>query len=155
MRRKLYKSRRGQISTEIMYAVGVMIMIFLLLTGIAFNRRSELRKMDDYLQKRNECLKISNTIASLTASGFNTRAIITLYYKSWVYNSSRITVDPSLTSTKETPCTYVGNIDQATLVPAQDYTELPGEGHAYCFFNTHEKVSIYQDDDINFGLCTL
>src|SRR3989344_1606277 len=128
MRRKLYKSRRGQISTEIMYAVGVMIMIFLLLTGISFNRRSELRKMDDYLQKRNECLKVSNTLASLTAAGFNTRAVLTVYNKVWIYNTGRITVDPSTTSSKETPCTFIGNIDIKQIPLGQDYRELTGNG---------------------------
>lgn len=118
MRRKLYKPRRGQISTEIMYAVGVMIMIFLLLTGVSFNRRSELRKMDDYLQKRNECLKVANTISSLTAAGFNTRSVITVYNKIWIFNNSRIAIDPL--AAKETPCTYVGYIDQSILDPDKD-----------------------------------
>src|SRR3989344_6032631 len=148
MRRKLYKSRRGQISTEIMYAVGVMIMIFLLLTGISFNRRSELQKMGDYLQKRNECLKISNTLASLTSAGFNTRAVVTVYNKAWIFNSGRITVDPSQTGSKETPCTFVGNIDTGQVVAGQDYLELAGNGENYCFFNTNEKISIYNTTDI-------
>ncbi len=159
MRRKLYKSRRGQISTEVMYAVGVMIMIFLLLTGISFNRRGELQKMDDYLQKRHECLKISNTIASLTAAGFNTRAIITIYNKVWVFNSGRIAVDPSPTSSKETPCTFVGNIDSRQLGSGQDYLELTGGGRPYCFFNTNEKISIYDADipaqNLCYQLCNL
>ncbi|MBS3144973.1 hypothetical protein J4208_05310 [Candidatus Woesearchaeota archaeon] len=148
MRRKLYKSRRGQISTEIMYAVGVMIMIFLLLTGISFNRRSELRKMDDYLQKRNECLKISNTLASLTSAGFNTRAVVTVYNKVWIFNTGRITVDPSLSGSEETPCTFVGNIDTRQFTAGQDYLELTGDGRPYCFFNTNEKISIYDVDDV-------
>ncbi|GEM_PF-6336750 len=153
MRRKLYKSRKGQISTEIMYAVGVMIMIFLLLTGVSFNRRSELRKMDDYLQKRNECLKVANTISSLTAAGFNTRAVLTLYNKMWIFNNSRIAVDPL--AAKETPCTYVGHIDPAILNATNNYIELTGNGQAYCFYNTNEQVSIYPTTNPSFILCTI
>ena len=158
MRRKLYKSRRGQISTEIMYAVGVMIMIFLLLTGVSFNRRSELRKMDDYLQKRNECLKIANTVSSLTAAGFNTRAVLRVYNKVWIYPNGRIVIDPSLTGTKETPCNYVGNMDMIGI--DTPYVELPG-GHEYCFFNTNEKIDVFEDTRLApsdpfecFKLCT-
>ncbi len=147
MRRKLYKSRRGQISTEIMYAVGVMIMIFLLLTGISFNRRGELRKMDDYLQKRNECLKISNAIASLTSSGFNTRKIITPQYPVQVLSNGRIVVDPSTTSAKETPCTYVGAVN--------DTNRLLDAGQPYCFYTLNEKVYIFHSttDPVLWSVC--
>ncbi len=153
MRRKLYKSRRGQISTEIMYAVGVMIMIFLLLTGVTFNRRGELKKMDDYLQKRNECLKVSNTIASLSASGFNTRAIISVYNKVWVYGNGRIVIDPSQTGTKETPCSFAGKIHLPST-SSNPYVELTG-GHKHCFFNINEEINMYDDTDICYNLCIL
>src|SRR3989344_3049599 len=153
MRRKLYKPRRGQISIEIMYAVGVIIMIFLLLTGISFNRRGELRKMDDYLQKRNECLKVANTIASLTSSGFNTAAILTLRYPMIIYTSGRIAVDPSLTSAKETPCTYVGYMNPS-FANAQGQISLSG-GHSYCFMNVKGQVVQFEDTHLCFNLCTL
>src|SRR3989344_2156169 len=151
MRRKLYKPRRGQISIEIMYAVGVIIMIFLLLTGISFNRRGELRKMDDYLQKRNECLKVANTIASLTSSGFNTAAILSLHYPMSIFTNGRITVEPSQTSSKETPCTYVGYMNPI-FADAQGQISLSGS-YNYCFMNVKGQVVQYGDEDTH-TICT-
>lgn len=141
MMRKLFKKKQGQISTEIMYAVGVMIMIFLLLTGVTFNRKSELQRMDDYLQKRNECLRIANTISSLTASGFNTEATIFIYYGGRVFNNNRIVVafDPTGTSKKETPCTYVGVISPND--PQGGFTDLSAST-SYRFVNINEQVQI-------------
>lgn len=141
MMRKLFKKKQGQISTEIMYAVGVMIMIFLLLTGVTFNRKSELRRMDDYLQKRNECLRIANTISSLTASGFNTEATIFVYYGGRVFNNSRIVVGYDPASEKETPCTYVGIISPDNLQGG--FTDLSA-GTPYHFVNINEQVKIYR-----------
>lgn len=154
MMRKLYKSQKGQISTEIMYAVGVMILIFLLLSGISFNRRSELQKVDDHLQKRSECLKIANTLASLTASGFNSRAVLTLSNPVWIYPNGRIVIAPSTTSTTETSCTYVGNINSLQL-GSNDHLALTGGGINYCFFNNDEIVSIFEKEShLCFTLCS-
>ena len=84
--------KKGQISTEVIYSVGVMIVIFLLLTGITFNRRMDVRKSDDYLNKRTECLKISNTVSSLSSSGDGTQRIIQIIYNVTITNQSRIIV---------------------------------------------------------------
>lgn len=143
MTRKLFKTTKGQISTEIMYAVGVMIVIFLLLTGVTMNRKSELRKMDDYLQKRNECFRISNAISSLTAAGFNTQAILTLppfVNTVRVYVHGRIVVDFDPNSKKETPCTYIGAVYDDPN-DSKDYVELLG-GKTYVFKNVNEQVQI-------------
>ena len=132
-----------------MYAVGVMIGIFLLLSGISFNRRSELRKMDDYLQKRDECLKISNTIASLTSSGFNTRSIFSVRYPTRIYPDGRILIDPSTTGDQETPCTYVGSVK---IVGGSAYLDLTS-GQTYCFFTLKDQVSIFEDGTYHWTAC--
>jgi len=113
-------------------------MIFLLLTGVTFNRKNELLRMDDYLQKRNECLRIANTISSLTAAGFNTEATIFIYYGGRVFTNSRIVIGYDPTSKKETPCTYVGII---APLSGPDYTTLD-PGTSYRFININEQVQI-------------
>ena len=141
MTRKLYKTKKGQISTEIMYAVGVMIVIFLLLTGVTMNRKSELRKTDDYLQKRNQCFRISNAISTLTAAGFNTQAILVLplfVNTVRVHTNGRIVVDFDPNSKKETPCTYIGAVN---LGPGNTFFDMTG-GNTYRFKNVNEQVEI-------------
>ncbi|MEK6903063.1 MAG: hypothetical protein AABW64_00255 [Nanoarchaeota archaeon] len=126
--------KKGQISTEVIYSVGVMIVIFLLLTGITFNRRMDVRKSDDYLNKRTECLKISNTVSSLSSSGDGTQRIIQIIYNVTITNQSRIIVSETGATPKtvEAVCTYTGNTAGA---------EIAGLGQ-YIFNNTKGVVYI-------------
>ncbi len=105
--------RKGQISIEIMYAVGVMIIIFILLTGISFNRRYELIKLDDFLNKKNECLRISDSVTGIQASGNSTISIVNIKYYTDAYSTGVILVKDAQTTTPtsvEASCTFHGNL---------------------------------------------
>ena len=122
--------KKGQISTEVIYSVGVMIVIFLLLTGITFNRRMDVRKSDDYLNKRTECLKISNTVSSLSSSGDGTQRIIQIIYNVTITNQSRIIVvklEQHQKPSKRSAPIYTGNTAGA---------EIAGLDTKYIFNNT-------------------
>lgn len=130
--------KKGQISTEVIYSVGVMVIIFLLLTGITFNRRIDVRKSDDYLNKRTECLKISNTLSSLSASGDGTQRAIMITYNVTISNQSRITVSETGATprTVEAVCTYTGSTTGANIA---------GLGQ-YLFANVQGTVNVSKAD---------
>ena len=48
------KSKKGQISTEVIYAIGVMMIVFFILSSINFVRTTDLGKLNDFLKKKNE-----------------------------------------------------------------------------------------------------
>jgi len=113
--------KKAQISTEVMYSVGVMIMIFLILTGISFNRRVEIKKLDDFYEKRNECLKLANFLTSIGSFGqfssangsFISGGIeINLKHYADVFDYGVIVVrDPSESiKTVEATCTFNANV---------------------------------------------
>lgn len=110
-------TKRGQISTEVIYSVGVLVVIFLLLTGITFNRKIDIRRTEDYMNKRAECLKISNTLSSVSASGHGTARTIKVDYNVTISNQSRITVSETGATprTIEAVCTYTGNVNDNNI----------------------------------------
>ena len=135
MKQTKLRTKKGQISTEVLYAVGTMILIFLLLTGITFNRKLDIKKTDDYLKKRTECLKVSNTISSVSAAGEGTERIIQILYNISLYRNSRIVVSETEATarTVEAVCSYTGNL-------AEDGT-IAGIGN-YIFNNTNGTVQV-------------
>tara|TARA_Y100000310_G_scaffold144893_3_gene144243 strand:- start:56558 stop:56977 length:420 start_codon:yes stop_codon:yes gene_type:complete len=135
MKQQKPKNKKGQISTEVLYAVGTMVLIFLLLTGITFNRKLDLKKTDDYLKKRTECLKISNTISSISAAGEGTERIISITYNVTIFKTSRISVSETEIKPKtiEAVCSYTGNL-------AKD-VNIAGIGN-YIFNNTKGAVEV-------------
>ena len=109
--------KKGQISVEVMYSVGIMIIIFIILSGISFNRKMEIIKLDDFLNKKNECLHLSDVITGVHASGDRTTAIVNIKYVTDVFNTGAIEVkDATTTPTSvEASCTFHGSL----ITPSQ------------------------------------
>ena len=115
--------KKAHISTEVMYSIGVMVVIFLILTGISFNRNRELEKTSDFLKKKSECLKVSDTLSTMWLSGSEMEANITFKYTTSIFRVSGIIFVGETTETTtsvEATCTYNANIDE-------DYTGLLGK----------------------------
>ena len=108
--------KKAQISVEIMYAVGVMIIIFIILSGISFNRRIEIIKLDDFLDKKNECLRLSDIITGIQASGNETTAIVNIKYPTDAYTDGALLVKGTAITptTVEASCTYHGTLSNGT-----------------------------------------
>ena len=104
--------KKAQISTEIMYAIGVMIVIFLILTGISFTRKSDLRKTNDYLKKKSECLKVADTLSMIGLSGSDTVMNITLKYTTNIYQAGTILIGETAETgqTIEASCSFIAPI---------------------------------------------
>ena len=57
---------------EVMYSVGVMLVIFIIMTGISFNRQLEIQDRSDYITKRDECYRFADYITSVATGGNGT-----------------------------------------------------------------------------------
>ncbi len=123
----------GQISIEVMYSVGVMVIVFMILLGISFTRRGEVTKLEDYLNKRNECLRIANFITGVNNGGQGTSATLYIYHNvSFVTDKViQVTEAEEEITTIDATCTYIANVTlptPPTLQPLSTYLLENKEG---------------------------
>ena len=64
--------KKGQVSIELIVAVGALFLILLFLVGLSFNKNIELIRNKEYLDKRNDCLKLSSIILEVYVNGNGT-----------------------------------------------------------------------------------
>ena len=111
------ESKKSQISLEVIYSVGILIIIFIILNGVTFNWKFDIRKTDDFLRKKNDCLMFADTITSLSNSGNNAEATLKSHYYAQVFAGGLVMVgelsDGSIA--KEVTCTYTGIASDSTL----------------------------------------
>ena len=114
-------SRHAQISIEVIYSIGVMLVIFLILTGISFSWRLQYSHMDEYLQERDECLRLSNYLASVAIGGPGTYASVYSRERSDLSREGYIVVGtlPTGPGPVEVTCGFNANIQSIQLLPLQ------------------------------------
>ena len=115
--------RRGQISMEVMYSVGVMMIIFIILTGISFNRRLEISHTDEYLDKHNQCFKLADYITSVAAGGDGTAAQVYLRHYTDIAGKGVIIVGGAVKTEEliEATCGYSAKISATSDLTLDPY----------------------------------
>ncbi|MDP3917268.1 MAG: hypothetical protein Q8Q42_03195 [Nanoarchaeota archaeon] len=127
--------KRGQISIEIMYSVGVLLVIFILTSSLAFNRKLDIERAGDTVSKRSDCAMISNAINRVVTLGEGHKSTFKTVYNFDVYDIGLIIVgDEPGTSPGELEviCTYNGKLNQSNYTDGQgiwqvsvsNYTEI-------------------------------
>lgn len=109
------KNKKGQISIEIMYSVGVLLIIFILLTVMTFSKKVDVERTRDTVEKKNDCNEISSAINRVLALGDGYEATFKTIFNFDVYTSELIIVgDPDVGDPREieVTCTFEGEIDQ-------------------------------------------
>ena len=86
------KAKKGQISIEVIYSVGVMLIIFLILTGVSFSWRLQFMHTDQYIDQRDQCFKIADYISGVAVGGHGTSARVYIREQSEVYSNGVIVV---------------------------------------------------------------
>jgi len=61
--------KKGQISIEIMYSVAVLLVIFLVLSSATFDRKIQVERTRDTVNKRSDCIMISNALSRAASLG--------------------------------------------------------------------------------------
>ena len=82
--------KRGQVSIELIVAVGALFFILLFLVSLSFNKNIELIKSKEYLDKRNDCLKLSSIILEVYVNGNGTLVRDNLKYNATLSPNSRL-----------------------------------------------------------------
>lgn len=69
IRIKIIKAARSQASIEMMAAIGIMIIIFILMSFFAFNISRDRQSAEDISSQESLCMRISNIITGISLSG--------------------------------------------------------------------------------------
>ncbi len=111
------KQKKAQISLEVLYSVGILIIIFIILNGVTFNWRLDIRRTDDFLKKKNDCYMFADTITAISNTGNNAQATLKSHYYVQAFTGGLIMVgdlsDGNIA--KEVTCTYTGIASDSTL----------------------------------------
>lgn len=104
--------KKGQISLEVVFSVGVVLFLAVIIIVFAFVKKNEIIQTEQFTQARAECLKISDALGSLLTLGSDSNITFRLYYLHNIYNNSIIR---SYSNTTDSPlqeiavCNYVGS----------------------------------------------
>ncbi len=74
------KNMKSQVSTETMFVIGVILIVFLFASLFTFSKRSEIRQTESFIALRNECNKIANSINYLAVNGIGSKARLSTKY---------------------------------------------------------------------------
>lgn len=61
--------RKSQISTEFLFSIGFIILIFFGLVTIMYAKKEDIRKLDEIQDLVNDCQKVSNLISGVYTAG--------------------------------------------------------------------------------------
>ena len=89
------KNHKGQIAPAMLMSVGMILLLFTFVMAFVINKQSDLRDTEDYIEKRNECLKIANLINSVYVAGHGAQVQTTTDFVITVFNTSQISVTSS------------------------------------------------------------
>ena len=98
-----------------MYAVGVLLVIFIILIAISFERRTGVRKADETVSKKNDCAMIANKLNSIAALGDGYNTWFKTFYSVDIFNSGLVVVGDAGNSSTEIEifCTFNGELNQS------------------------------------------
>tara|TARA_Y100000310_G_scaffold13087_1_gene13429 strand:- start:17486 stop:17893 length:408 start_codon:yes stop_codon:yes gene_type:complete len=117
-----HQSKKGQISIEIMYSIGVLMVIFILLSSVTFDRKIDVERARDTVDKRSDCIMISNALGRVASLGEGYSSEFTTTFNFDVFTTGLIIVGDVSTSSPEeieVICTFNGNL-------YQDYIDQTG-----------------------------
>ena len=72
--------KKAQVSIEMMTLVGILMVLFIILTLFSVNKRNEIKYTEDYLARKDNCLKISNISSEVYVGGDGVNVITKTEY---------------------------------------------------------------------------
>ncbi|MBS3146983.1 hypothetical protein J4471_04785 [Candidatus Woesearchaeota archaeon] len=93
--------KRGQVSTELFFAIGFILLFFMAITLINFEKNQSVKNISTDIELRNICLSIANAITNVYSKGMGATEIIKLNNHQAEFNLDNqvIMLDDSYTCT--------------------------------------------------------
>lgn len=124
-------SRYAQVSLEVMFAVGTMIIMFFILTGVNFNREREVTDLREYTTKLDRCNELAQYINGVYTLGDNATAkFYTRQYAFFIDDASQsiIVSDENLASSIDASCTFVAPAGEAKTLEILTNYDVTNKG---------------------------
>lgn len=105
--------KKGQVSTEFLIIIGVVLLIFTVISFFSLSRRTDVREMEAYMGANSECLRFSNLVSAAYVNGDGTEIKAKTNYLISFYNYSVIGIESvsNITTVKEeASCTFYAKI---------------------------------------------
>lgn len=108
---KKTKLKKSQVSIEMLFAIGTILLLFTVVLIVVIDKRTELRNTKNFLELRDDCLKISNTINEIFIDGDGTNITIKIKNNASVQENFLSVTDGK----NEVYCTFPINVSNFTL----------------------------------------
>ncbi len=97
----MIKIKKAQLSIEFILALGLIVFIFFLFFGLILNKNDDIRKLQDSVDLKKECLRLSNAITSVYKAGsgtqYNTKTKYVIHIKNdsilEIYGSGNVSIE--------------------------------------------------------------
>ncbi len=97
--------KRGQISTEFLFSIAIIFLIFLFILFFTYEKSRDTNEKNIELKLRNECIKFSNIVSDVYSSNSGTLVNTKTTHNVSIFDDKRIVVKYEGV---EVPCTYSG-----------------------------------------------
>ncbi|MEK6973622.1 MAG: hypothetical protein AABW41_00010 [Nanoarchaeota archaeon] len=84
----MIKIKKSQVGFEFLLIIGVVLLIFVLFFAFTFDRNADLRKLQDSVDEKKECIRLSNLISGVYKNGPGTEVTTKTNHVLTVYNDS-------------------------------------------------------------------
>ncbi|HLD11965.1 MAG TPA: hypothetical protein VJB87_00040 [Candidatus Nanoarchaeia archaeon] len=102
--------KQGQLAVETLFAVGAVIMLFIIVLAFTVIKQQELSSTEVFVAAHAECLSLADTLSGVKTLGPTSNASLFLYYKHTILNSSLIRTYTNESVQEIAFCNYLGSV---------------------------------------------
>lgn len=105
-------SKKGQISIEFLFSIGIVLVIFIMLIFLSFEKTKEVRGIEKILDKKAECIRMANMISGVFSLGPGAEKTSYTDYRIYARNNTVLEVQRDGHTQLEPPvqCRFSANI---------------------------------------------
>ena len=147
--------KKAQVSIEIITLIGLLVVFYIIINVISQSKKLEISNTETFLEKRNECLKLSNLISSVYASGDGTLINTTTSYVLTIYNTTYIGIRNLENATEvKTSIAILASEAGETTQTFYDVAnqQLRPNWYKNCFSDIDQSGCQSSGDDVNYSL---
>jgi len=147
--------RKSQISIEFLFSIGIIVFIFLIILAFIMGRQADVRDNQSFINRQNECLKISSLLTSISEGGDGTAVQVNTPFFVTFYEDGLIKVEEILNISQEETkiAVLVSEAGETTQTFYDTVTErLAPAWYKACFSDIDGAGCQSSGNDVDYGL---